>query len=61
MLGLAVRAFVIATDVVLAALGFIVFIWGDLTTDRGVRAGGIALVTLAFVVAAIVSALRETE
>jgi len=54
---LAVRAWVIAADVLLASLGFIVFIWGDLTTDRGLRTGGVALVTLAFVAGAIISSL----
>src|SRR5437660_12875041 len=33
-------------DVLLASLGFVVFIWGDLTTHRGVRVGDIVVVTL---------------
>jgi len=44
-----VRAWTVAADVLLASLGFVVFIWGDLTTHRGVRVGGIVVVTLAFV------------
>ena len=58
---LAVRAWVIAGDVLLASLGFIVFIWGDLTTQRGLRAGGVALVTLAFVAGAIINSLDNRE
>jgi hypothetical protein len=58
---LAVRAGVIAADVLLASLGFIVFIWGDLTTHRGLRAGGVALVTLAFIAGAIISSLYNRE
>jgi len=46
---LGVRAWTVAADVLLASLGFVVFIWGDLTTHRGVRVGGIVVVTLAFV------------
>ena len=55
------RVGVIAADVLLASLGFAVFIWGDLTTHRGVRAGGIVLVTLAFVAGAIISSLHNRE
>jgi len=58
---LAVRTWVIAADVLLASLGFVVFIWGDLTTHHGVRAGGIVLVTLAFVAGAIISTFRGHE
>jgi hypothetical protein len=58
---LAVRIWVIAADVLLASLGFVVFIWGELTTHRGVRAGGIVLVTLAFVAGAIISTFRDRE
>jgi len=58
---LAVRASVIAADVLLAGLGFIVFIWGDLTTHRGLRAEGVALVTLAFVAGAIISSLHTAS
>ena len=46
---LGVQAWTVAADVLLASLGFVVFIWGDLTTHRGVRVGGIVVVTLAFV------------
>jgi hypothetical protein len=56
-----VRAWAVAADVLLASLGFIVFIWGDLTTHRGMRAGGIVLVTLAFVAGAIISSLYNRE
>jgi len=56
-----VRASVIAADVLLAGLGFIVFIWGDLTTHRGLRAEGVALVTLAFVAGAIISSLHTAS
>ena len=55
------RAWVIAGDVLLASLGFIVFLWGDLTTQRGLRAGGVALVTLAFVAGAIINSLDNRE
>ena len=55
------RTWVIAADLLLAGLGFIVFIWGDLTTHRGVRAGGIVLVTLAFVAGAIITSLHSRE
>jgi hypothetical protein len=58
---LGVRAWAVAADVLLASLGFIVFIWGDLTTHRGMRAGGIVLVTLAFVAGAIISSLYNRE
>jgi hypothetical protein len=54
-----VRAWAVAADVLLASLGFIVFIWGDLTTHRGGRVGGIVLVTLAFVAGAIISTVRD--
>jgi hypothetical protein len=47
-----VRAWAVAADVLLASLGFVVFIWGDLTTHPGVRVGGIVVVTLAFVAGA---------
>jgi hypothetical protein len=57
VVGLTVRVWVIAVDVLLASLGFAVFIWGDLTTHRGLRAGGVALVTLAFVAGAVISSL----
>ena len=56
---LGVRAWAVAADVLLASLGFIVFIWGDLTTHRGGRVGGIVLVTLAFVAGAIISTVRD--
>ena len=49
------RAWAVAADVLLASLGFIVFIWGDLTTHRGLRAVGIVLVTVAFAAGAIIS------
>jgi len=49
---LGVRAWTVAADVLLASLGFVVFIWGDLTTHRWVRVGGIVIVTLAFVAGA---------
>jgi len=52
---LGVRAWAVAADVLLASLGFIVFIWGDLTTHRGLRAVGIVLVTVAFAAGAIIS------
>ena len=55
------RAWAIAADVLLASLGFAVFIWGDLTTHRGIRAGGVALVTLAFVAGAIMSSVYNRE
>ena len=58
---LGVQAWTVAADVLLASLGFVVFIWGDLTTHRGVRAGGIVLVTLAFVAGAIISTFRGHE
>src|SRR5947199_8313352 len=58
---LGVRAWTVAADVLLASLGFVVFIWGDLTTHRGVRVGGIVLVTLAFVAGAIISTFRGHE
>ena len=35
--------------------------WGDLTTRRGVRVGGIVLVTLAFVAGAIISSVDNRE
>ena len=47
--------------VLFTILGFAVFIWGDLTTHRGMRAGGIALVTLAFVAGAIITSLYNLE
>jgi hypothetical protein len=49
---LGVQAWTVAADVLLASLGFVVFIWGDLTTHRWVRVGGIVIVTLAFVAGA---------
>ena len=55
------RIWVFAADALLASLGFAVFIWGDLTTHRGVRAGGIVLVTVAFVAGVIINALRGRE
>ena len=55
------RVWVIAVDVLLASLGFAAFIWGDLTTHRGLRAGGVALVTLAFVAGSIISSLYKRE
>ena len=58
---LALRAWAVVADVLLASLGFVIFIWGDLTTRRGVRVGGIVLVTLAFVAGAIISSVDNRE
>src|SRR5258705_12277190 len=46
---LGVQAWTVAADVLLASLGFGVFIWGDLTTHPGARVGGIRAQTAALV------------
>ena len=55
------RAWVLAADVLLASLGFIVFVWGDLTTHRGLRAGSVALIALALVAGAVISSVYNRE
>jgi hypothetical protein len=53
------RAMSIVGDVLLAAGGFAVFIYGDITSHRSARVVGVVLVTLAFVAAALLRARGE--
>jgi hypothetical protein len=56
-----VRGLAIVFEVFLAACGLVIFVYGDLSTHRGLRIAGVVLVTLAIVAAAVISALRERD
>ena len=45
----------------LAAAGLAVFIYGDFFSHRLVRIAGVVLITLAVIVAAILSATRDSD
>jgi multisubunit Na+/H+ antiporter MnhG subunit len=56
-----VRLLGVAIDVLLAAVGLGLFVYGDLAVHRTARVAGVIVTTLAVVVAAILASSRERE
>jgi len=56
-----VRLLGVAIDVMLAAVGLGLFVYGDLAVHRTARVVGVIVTTLAVIVAAILASSRERE